>query len=109
MLPVLIFMIWTRVSWPRLRIDQVLSIAWKGLIILAFINIVASAILTFIWPDPSTTDLWKMAGINFAVMIASVYAVGALLGPGSAPSTGFARGEALPTPRPAGEPAGGSD
>ena len=102
MLPVLLFMVWTRASWPRLRIDQVLSLAWKGLIILAFINIVASAILTFIWPDPSTTDLWKMAGINLAVMIASVYAVGALLGPGSAPATGFGKGEALPRPRPAG-------
>ena len=109
MLPVLIFMVWTRASWPRLRIDQVLSLAWKGLIILAFINIVGSAVLTFIWPDPSTMDLWKMAGINFAVMIVSVYAVGALLGPGSAPIAGIRRSDALPTPRPAGEPAGGSD
>ena len=108
MLPVLIFMVWMRASWPRLRIDQVLSLAWKGLIILAFINIVGSAILTFIWPDPSTAELWKMAGINLIVMIASVYAVGGLLGPGSAPVAGFARGEAPPTPRPAGEPAGGS-
>ena len=109
MLPILIFMVWTRASWPRLRIDQVLSLAWKGLIILAFINIVVSAILTFIWPDPTTTDLWKMAGINMLVLIASVWAVGSLLGPGSAPTARFARGEAPPTPRPAGDPAGGAD
>ena len=76
------------------------------LIILAFINVVASAILTYTWPEPSSGDLWKMAGINFAVLIVSVYVVGKFLGPESAPTARFATNEPPPTPRPAGEPAG---
>jgi NADH-quinone oxidoreductase subunit H len=107
MVPVLFFIVWTRASWPRLRIDQILTFAWKGLIILAFINVAVSAILSFVWPDPSTAELWLMAAINFGVLIVSVLAVGSWFGPGTAGTPKMAHGDSLPRPRPAGQPSGG--
>jgi NADH-quinone oxidoreductase subunit H len=107
MVPVLFFIVWTRAAWPRLRIDQILSFAWKGLIILAFINVAVSAILSFVWPDPSTAQLWLMAAINFGVLIVSVLAVGAWFGPEDASAPNMSHGDALPRPRPAGQHSGG--
>jgi len=107
MVPVLFFIVWTRASWPRLRIDQILSLAWKGLIILAFINVAVSAILSFIWPAPSTSELWLMAAINFGVLIVSVFAISSWFGSGPVSTPRMSHDEALPRPRPAGLSAGG--
>jgi NADH-quinone oxidoreductase subunit H len=107
MVPILFFIVWTRASWPRLRIDQILSLAWKGLIILAFINVAVSAVLSFIWPAPSTSELWLMAAINFGVFVVSVFAVGSWFGPGTVSTPRMSHDEALPRPRPAGLSAGG--
>ena len=49
---VLLFIMWMRFSWPRLRVDQILALAWKGLFELTLINIFVTAILIAIWPDP---------------------------------------------------------
>lgn len=83
---VLFFMVWTRATWPRLRIDQVMAFAWKALLPLTFINLLASAIEIQVWPSPTTDQLWIMAGINFGVMIGSVLILSWLLGPRRAPS-----------------------
>ena len=107
MVPILFFIVWTRASWPRLRIDQILSLAWKGLIILAFINVAASAVLSFIWPAPSTSELWLMVAINFGVLIVSVFAIGSWFGSGTVSTPRMSHDEALPRPRPAGLNAGG--
>ena len=40
-----LFTQWARVSIPRLRIDQVLAIGWKGLLVLSFANLLLTAIL----------------------------------------------------------------
>jgi hypothetical protein len=63
-----------------LRIDQVLKFAWKGLFELTMINIVVTAILIFIWPEPTTAQLWYMAAVNWPVAIVSIWAVSKLLG-----------------------------
>ena len=83
---VLFMIIWVRYSWPRLRIDQVLSFAWKGLFELTMINLVVTAILATamadIEPDGSTFstgELWLMALINWIVFFPSVYFVGKVL------------------------------
>ncbi len=78
---VLFFMIWTRASWPRLRIDQVMAFAWKGLLPLTLLNLLVSAVELQIWNDPTTGQLWIMSGINLGVMIASILALSWLLGP----------------------------
>ena len=77
---VLVFIMWMRFSWPRLRVDQILALAWKGLFELTLINIFATAILMMIWPEPTYSQLWMMAGINWVVFFASIWAVSKLLG-----------------------------
>jgi NADH-quinone oxidoreductase subunit H len=38
-------MLWVRVTWPRVREDQLQSLAWRWLIPIALANIVITAIL----------------------------------------------------------------
>lgn len=83
---VLFVIIWIRATWPRLRIDQVLTLAWKGLFELTMINLVVTAILTAAMADReadgslfSTSELWIMAAVNWAVFFPSVYLIGKML------------------------------
>lgn len=80
LIAVLFVIIWFRMTLPRLRIDQVLKFAWKGLFELTMINIVVTAILIFIWPQPTTAQLWYMAAVNWPVAVVSIWAVSKLLG-----------------------------
>ena len=77
---VLFVIIWFRMTLPRLRIDQVLKFAWKGLFELTLINIVVTAILIGVWPQPTTSQLWMMAAVNWPVAIISIWLVSKLLG-----------------------------
>jgi len=77
---VLFVIIWFRMTLPRLRIDQVLKFAWKGLFELTLINIVVTAILIGVWPQPTTAQLWMMAAVNWPVAIISIWLLSKLLG-----------------------------
>ncbi|MFC1949841.1 NADH-quinone oxidoreductase subunit NuoH [Chloroflexota bacterium] len=57
-------MIWTRTTLPRVRIDQLMALAWKFLFPLAIINMIIVAIEILALPEGS---LWAMIPINFAV------------------------------------------
>ena len=81
MVAVLAVIVWVRASWPRLRIDQIMSFAWKALFELTLINLVVSGLLVLAWPSPSTSELWYMAGINWLVFIASILIFGRFLAP----------------------------
>ena len=65
---VVFVIIWFRSTWPRLRVDQVLNLAWKGLFELALVNIVVTLIMISIYPQPSTGELWIIAIVNWIVM-----------------------------------------
>ena len=58
-------MVWTRATLPRVRIDQLMGLAWKFLFPLAVINLFITAIQVLVWPDalPSVLII-----INIAVM-----------------------------------------
>jgi len=58
------FMIWTRTTFPRVRIDQLMSLAWKFLIPVSVINLIATGIEVVIWPDSYS---WIMVPINWAI------------------------------------------
>jgi NADH-quinone oxidoreductase subunit H len=86
MVAIVIFvLLWFRATWPRLRIDQIMAFAWKGLFLLAIVNLFLVAVEVFVLQDSETGDLsteslWIMAAINWVVTVASVVIVANVLG-----------------------------
>ncbi len=53
---VIAFIFWLRGTMPRLRVDQLMSLAWKAIIPLSFVNIILTAFyLYYGWPWPILT------------------------------------------------------
>lgn len=81
---VVFVMLWTRATWPRLRVDQIMALAWKALFLIAIINIFIVALEFQLMQDDSgnlaVNDLWIMAVINWIVAIATVVLIANLMG-----------------------------
>lgn len=58
-------MIWLWATLPRVRIDQMMALAWKFLLPLALINLIITAVQVLAWPHYLP---WVLMLINFAVM-----------------------------------------
>ena len=75
--------IWVRATFPRLRIDQLLALAWKCLLPVSIISLFAVALEVYFLRDGagelSTGDLWIMAGINFGLAAVCLLAFGNLV------------------------------
>ncbi len=63
--------IWVRATFPRLRIDQLLALAWKCLLPVSVISLFAVALEVYFLRDSagvlSAGDLWIMTGINLGL------------------------------------------
>ncbi len=76
--------IWIRGTFPRLRIDQIMAFAWKFLLPLSMINLVATAVEVYFFghfraDDPGVltrTELGYMTAINVPLAVASIAAFG---------------------------------
>jgi NADH-quinone oxidoreductase subunit H len=66
MVAVFILIIWVRSTLPRIRIDQVMGLAWKFLLPLALINLLITGLQVIVLPDISQ---WVIVAINFVVTI----------------------------------------
>lgn len=65
---VVFIIFWFRGTFPRLRIDQLMSFAWKLLIPLSFVNIVITALYLFYgWPK------WSLTVLSLAVTVGAGY------------------------------------
>ncbi len=63
-LAVFFVMVWVRTVMPRLRIDQLMGLAWKFLFPAAVINLFLSALQVLAWPEALP---WYLIFINFAI------------------------------------------
>jgi NADH-quinone oxidoreductase subunit H len=61
--------VWIRTTVPRVRIDQLMALAWKFLFPLALLNLLITAIEIVAWPAVS---LWVLVPVNIAIMIVLV-------------------------------------
>ena len=61
---------WIRGTYPRLRIDQLMSFGWKLLVPLSFINIVITGIVLFYgWP------LWTLTVLSLVLLVGTLYLI----------------------------------
>jgi NADH-quinone oxidoreductase subunit H len=58
-------MVWMWSTLPRVRIDQMMALAWKFLLPLALINLIVTGIQVLTIPDES---IWVIIPINIAIM-----------------------------------------
>lgn len=77
-------LVWTRATWPRLRVDQIMGFAWKGLFPLSIVNLFVIAVELFAFQEPdgtiSTESLWLMVPINWVIFLISVVLIARALG-----------------------------
>ena len=94
---VICFLLWFRATWPRLRVDQIMAFAWKGLFPMSLLNMFLIAVEVQVFQDDagiiSTDSLIVMAVINWAVTVAAIVVFAHLLGQGR-----LRRPEPVPSP-----------
>jgi len=67
---VVLAIIWLRGTYPRIRIDQLMSFGWKVLVPLSFVNIVITAIVLFYdWP------LWSLSLMSLVLLGGTLYGI----------------------------------
>ena len=60
---VVLVIFWIRGTYPRLRIDQLMSLGWKVLVPLAFVNVIITAFYLFYgWPA------WSLSLMSLAIL-----------------------------------------
>jgi NADH-quinone oxidoreductase subunit H len=81
---VVFIMLWTRATWPRLRVDQIMGLAWKALFFMAITNMFLVAVEVQLLQDDTgkltTDDMWLMAAINWVVAVTAVVLIANLMG-----------------------------
>ncbi len=72
-------MVWIRTTVPRVRIDQLMGLAWKFVFPLALINLFITAAEVLVWPDVSQ---WIFVGVNIVIAVVLVLLWSRIFKPG---------------------------
>ncbi len=62
---VFFLIVWIRATVPRVRIDQLMGLAWKFLFPLALINLIITGLEVLAWPQALP---WALVFVNIAIM-----------------------------------------
>jgi hypothetical protein len=57
-----------------------MAFAWKFLLPLSAINLIAIAVEIVLWPSPGSTELWIIGLANFAIAGIAIFALATALG-----------------------------
>jgi NADH-quinone oxidoreductase subunit H len=81
----IVFFMVVRWSWPRFRFDQLMTLAWKIMLPLGVVNLVAAAIfqeVRFRIEPESDTLVWNLISVGFGMVVAvGAWLVVAMLNP----------------------------
>jgi NADH-quinone oxidoreductase subunit H len=66
---VFFFIVWVRTTVPRVRIDQMMALAWKFLLPLALLNLIITGLQVLFWPAGMQ---WLMILANIVLMVVFV-------------------------------------
>ena len=76
MFVVIFVLLWFRATWPRLRVDQIMGFAWKGLFGLGILNIFIVAIEIMIFRTEEgtvgTSNMLIMSAINWVIAVVTL-------------------------------------
>ena len=77
-------LLWVRATWPRLRVDQIMGFAWKGLFALSLVNIFVVGIEVAVLQDETGTiatgPLWGMVAVNWVIAAIGIVLTAKVLG-----------------------------
>jgi NADH-quinone oxidoreductase subunit H len=68
-------MVWIRGTFPRLRVDQLMTFAWKFLLPLALVNIFSTSLWIGITRWGTEQGFWFVDGLNYPVRLVIAYLV----------------------------------
>lgn len=81
----IVFFMVVRWSWPRFRFDQLMTLAWKVMLPLGVVNLVATAIFQefrFQFPTDMSPTVWNLVSVLFGMAVAlAAWYVTAMLNP----------------------------